>query len=216
MITRFEFHAPSSPISRRAMESTQLRRRGSGCASFSIAIEQDGLERDGYGRASYNFMEVSRGPDRLFQETERDIDGSSPRSSLRLDTRRVFRARGTHDGIAGAAAEPSGGALLITLCAFEPQDHLRFLEQFRRAAGFMETQRGFVMNRLFEAVSCDNAGWLVNVARFTGVSAFKAALASPAFKDIIAGGFQTRSQFMLARFPQRCHSPFEAMSVRED
>ncbi|WP_437895462.1 antibiotic biosynthesis monooxygenase family protein [Sorangium sp. So ce124] len=199
MITRFDFFTPPSAGAPLTILSERLRRRGGGRAGFSVAIERDDLARDGYGTASYVHMMASAGPDRLFQDGR--VDVSLPPPSLRLDARTVVRARGRRDGIAPARTEPSAGVLLITLCALSPQDRARFLAQFERAAGFMTTREGFVASRLFEAVPGEHAGWFVNIARWTSIPAFKSAFASPVFKDIISGGFQPKSQIMLAKLP---------------
>ncbi|WP_437286192.1 antibiotic biosynthesis monooxygenase family protein [Sorangium sp. So ce406] len=127
----------------------------------------------------------------------------SRRPSLRLDARTVVRARGRRDETPIARAGPSPGVLLITLCELTQQDRARFLRQFEQAAAFMETQTGFVLSRLFEAVPGEHAGRFVNVARWTSVTAFKAAFSSPAFKTIISGGFQSKGQIMLAHLPDR-------------
>ncbi|WP_438042328.1 antibiotic biosynthesis monooxygenase family protein [Sorangium sp. So ce128] len=199
MVTRFDFFTLSSASAHPARAGEQLLRRGCGRAGFSVAIEQDDLDRDGYGTAPYVLMTVSTTPDRLSRDDP--MDASSPQPSLRLDARTVVRARGRRDGIAITRASSSAGVLLITLCALTPQDRARFLRQFDRATAYMVTQAGFVMSRLFEAVPGERAGCFVNVARWTSVSAFQAAFASPAFKAIVSGGFQPKSQIMLAHLP---------------
>ncbi|MDC3989285.1 antibiotic biosynthesis monooxygenase family protein [Polyangium jinanense] len=198
MLTQFDFYAMSSEEFQSAMASAPFQRRGRGRARLSVAIEQDNLDRDGYRRSPYDLMMVSTGPERQLENGY--VDTPSPYPSLRLATRGAFRARGQHreEVAVDSTARPTG-ILLITLCALAPQDRERFLDQFKRAAGFMETQSGFVWSRLFEAVSGDRAGWFINVARWTSVPAFEAAFARPAFKGIISGGFKPKSQIMLAR-----------------
>ncbi|MCY1035374.1 antibiotic biosynthesis monooxygenase [Corallococcus sp. BB11-1] len=198
MIIRFDFSAQSPQETCDDTAGVLFQRFGRGRVRFSVAIAQDELDRAGYGQAGYTRMEVSTIPER--RPGHRSVNAPLSGTGLVLDTRTVFRARRRKRG-----PVLPGGILLITMCALAAGERERFLAQFIRAARFMEMQRGFIRAHLFESMASDSGCAFVNVARWQDAPAFQAAFASTAFQQLITGGFQPRSQILVARLQGCTH-----------
>lgn len=141
------------------------------------------FDKGNYRRNRYGSMEVAAGYK------------AAARRSVPAEAHLCRQVRRVSAG-ASPQCEP---IYLITSCEMDEREADRFLTQFDGALAFLKEQRGFLGFRLFENLDPAAPLRFINVACWSSISEFVAAFSSAAFKSRIQGGFDYRSEIMVAR-----------------
>jgi len=150
-----------------------------------LFLRDDSLDfdRGKYGSSRYVAMEIGA--------PRKTADGPADAADAHL-FRQVRRA--------SAGPSPNSQSIFfITTCEMDDRESDRFLAQFDRASAFLREQNGFLGFRLLKAHDPVAPIRFVNIARWSSIEDFVRAFSSAEFKACITGGFDHRSQIMVAR-----------------